>query len=81
MMYATEMASGGIIYTYIATFMNTGTGVQETLRLCLRNLRGSMLVLLMGGIFYVRHWDGFMWHDILTKFYDELYRRSGNIKF
>jgi hypothetical protein len=28
-----------------------------------------MLVLVIGGIYEVRRWDGFMGHDIHTKFY------------
>jgi hypothetical protein len=38
-----------------------------------------MLVLLMGGIYDVRRWDAFMWHDILTKFNKDWYRCSSNI--
>jgi hypothetical protein len=34
----------------------------------------------MGGIYEVRRWDGFMWHDIGTKFHEDRYRRSRNIK-
>jgi hypothetical protein len=25
-------------------------------------------------------WNGFMWHDILTRFHEECYRRSRNVK-
>jgi hypothetical protein len=39
-----------------------------------------MLVLPMGGIYYVCSLDGFMLHDILTKFHEDCYRRSSNIK-
>jgi hypothetical protein len=39
-----------------------------------------MLVLLMGGIYEVSRWDGFMWYDISTKFHEDWYRRSSNIK-
>jgi hypothetical protein len=39
MKYAIEMASCGT--THIPSFMMIGTGVQEILRFCLRNLRGS----------------------------------------
>jgi hypothetical protein len=39
-----------------------------------------MLVLLMGGIYVVFRSDGFMWHDIHTKFHDVLLRYSCNIK-
>jgi hypothetical protein len=38
MIYATEMASGGMIYTCIPSFIKTGKGVQTILRFCLRNL-------------------------------------------
>jgi hypothetical protein len=30
-----------------------------------------MLVLLIEGIDDLRRWDGFMWHDILTKFHED----------
>jgi hypothetical protein len=36
MMYATDMATGGIL----TKFLKIGTGVQAILRFCLRNLRG-----------------------------------------
>jgi hypothetical protein len=50
MQYAVEMASYGMIY--VPRFMKTGTGFQAVLRVCLRNLRGcNMFVLLTGGIF------------------------------
>jgi hypothetical protein len=39
-MYAIEMASGGMIYSYVSSFKKVGTGVQAILRFCLRNLRG-----------------------------------------
>jgi hypothetical protein len=39
-----------------------------------------MLVLLIEGIYEVRRWDGFMWHDIHTKFHKDWYRHSSNIK-
>jgi hypothetical protein len=38
MKYATELASYDTIY--MPSFMKIGTGVQETLRICLSNLRG-----------------------------------------
>jgi hypothetical protein len=38
MKYAFEMASCGMIY--ISCFMKIGTGVQATLRVCLRYMRG-----------------------------------------
>jgi hypothetical protein len=39
-----------------------------------------MLVLLMGGIYDVRHLDGFMLHCILAKLHGDKYRRSSNTK-
>jgi hypothetical protein len=39
-----------------------------------------MLVLLKGEIYDVRRCDDFMWHDIRTKFYEDKYTRSSNIK-
>jgi hypothetical protein len=38
-----------------------------------------MLVLLFEGTCGVCHLDGFMWHDIHTKFYEEWYIYSSNI--
>jgi hypothetical protein len=35
-----------------------------------------VLVLLMGAIYEVRRWDGFTWHDIHTKFREDLFRLS-----
>jgi hypothetical protein len=39
-----------------------------------------MLVLLIRGIYEVHRSDGFMQHDILTKFHEDLYGHSSNIK-
>jgi hypothetical protein len=39
-----------------------------------------MLILLIEEIYDVRRCDGFMWHDIHTKFQEDLCRRSSNIK-
>jgi hypothetical protein len=39
-----------------------------------------MLVLLMARIYDKHRCDGFMWHDILTKFHEDCYRRSSNIE-
>jgi hypothetical protein len=39
-MYTVEMASCGMIYSYLPSFMKIGIGVQAALRFCLRNLRG-----------------------------------------
>jgi uncharacterized protein YraI len=43
---AIEMASGGMIY--IPNFMKIGTGVQATLRFCLKNLRGCNVDVTAG---------------------------------
>jgi hypothetical protein len=40
----------------------------------------SMLVLLMGEIYEVRHWDGLRCHDIHTTFYDDMSRHASNTK-
>jgi hypothetical protein len=53
MIYAVEMASCGMIY--IPSFMKIDIGFHAILRLGLRNLRGCMLVLLMGGIYDICH--------------------------
>jgi hypothetical protein len=39
-----------------------------------------MLVLLIEGIYEVRHWGGFVWHDIHSKFHEDWFRLSSNIK-
>jgi hypothetical protein len=41
MMYAFDMGSCGMIY--IPSFIKIGTGVQQILRFCLRNLRGRIV--------------------------------------
>jgi hypothetical protein len=38
-MKSIEMGSGGMVYTYIQGFMNTGASVQAILRVCLGNLK------------------------------------------
>jgi hypothetical protein len=40
-----------------------------------------MLILLMGGIYDMRRWDGFMRHDTLvrTKFHEDWFRHLSNI--
>jgi hypothetical protein len=73
-----EMAS--VCMIYIPNFMKIGTGFQAILRLYFRNLRGSILVLLMGGYCDVHGWGIFTWHDNLIKFHEEWYRCSSNIK-
>jgi uncharacterized protein involved in cysteine biosynthesis len=40
-----------------------------------------MLVLLMGGIYNVRRWNGLKWHDIYAKFYEDWFRHLSNITF
>jgi hypothetical protein len=40
-----------------------------------------MFVLLIGGIYEVRRLDGFIWHDIPTKFHKDWYRRSAILRF
>jgi hypothetical protein len=39
-----------------------------------------MSVLLMGGIYEVRRFDGLEWHNIHTKFHYKLYGHLSNIK-
>jgi hypothetical protein len=39
-----------------------------------------MFVLLIEGIYEVHRLDGFMWHDKHTKFHEDWYGRSNNIK-
>jgi hypothetical protein len=49
---------------YIPSFSKIGEGVQAILRLCLRNLRNVMLVLVMGNIYELHRWDGLRCLDI-----------------
>jgi hypothetical protein len=79
------MASCGMIYT--PSSMKISTGNQAILRFFFRNSRGCnicitmvitaticedvMLVLLIEGIYKVCQRDGFMWHDIYTKFHED----------
>jgi hypothetical protein len=39
-----------------------------------------MVVLMIEGINKISRSDGFMWHDKRTKFHEDGYRRSSNIK-
>jgi hypothetical protein len=40
----------------------------------------AVLVLLMGVIYEIHCWDGLRWHDKHTKFHEDWYWHSGNIK-
>jgi hypothetical protein len=37
-------------------------------------------VLVKGVIYELHRWDGLKWHDICTKFHEDWFRNSGNIK-
>jgi hypothetical protein len=51
------------------------------LKLTLQQLRETvMLVLLTWGIYYIRQWCGFRWHDIHTKFHKDRLRLSKVVK-
>jgi hypothetical protein len=69
--YAVEMASGGMMYTYIPSFVKISTGVQAILRYVPEMWETAVLILLIGGNCDVRRWDGFMWHDIHMKFHED----------
>jgi hypothetical protein len=47
-MYADNMASCGMIYSYILRFMKIGTGVQAVLRFCLRHVRDCNVSIIDG---------------------------------
>lgn len=51
--YAVHLTSCGMIY--VQSFMHTDVDFQAILRSGLRNLRGLILVLLMGGIYKLRY--------------------------
>jgi hypothetical protein len=55
------MASGAVVN--MQCFMKIGTGVQAILIYYLGDLNAVMLVLLMGGIYDIRH-------DILAEFHE-----------
>jgi hypothetical protein len=37
------------------------------------------MLLLIDGIYELRRWDGFIWHDICTKFHDDWFKHLNNI--
>jgi hypothetical protein len=74
MKYPIEIALCGMIC--IPSFMKIGTGVQEILRFCLRNLRGCNAGISDGGDFLTNHLDGLKWCDISTKFHKDWFRQS-----
>jgi hypothetical protein len=39
-------------------------------------ITSTILLLLMGRIYAVCRWDGLRWHDILTRFHKDRFRRS-----
>jgi hypothetical protein len=39
----------------------------------------TVLVLLTGGLYDVRRWNGLRWHDMHTKFHDNQFRQLSNI--
>jgi hypothetical protein len=43
-------------------------------------LEAAVLLLLIGLIYEVHHWDGLTWHNIYTKFREDRLEHSGNIK-
>jgi hypothetical protein len=61
--------------TYILRFMKTGTGVQEILRFCLINLRGSN-VGITDGIYERCRWDGLRCLDTHTRFHEDWFSHS-----
>jgi hypothetical protein len=73
------MASYGM--KYIPNFMTISPGIQVILRLLPHHWDVVILVLLIEGSYVIRYWDGFMWHDIPTKFHENLCRCSSDIKF
>jgi hypothetical protein len=50
-MYQVEMASFGMIYKYVQSFMTIGIHVEEILRFCFRNLKGSNVGITGGRIY------------------------------
>jgi hypothetical protein len=77
---AIEMDSGGMIYVrtkvheYRYRHLSCVTVITATV------WEPVMLELLIESIYESRRWDGFMLYNIRTKFHEDWYRRSGNIK-
>jgi hypothetical protein len=53
MTYTVEMTPGGLLYA--PSFMTIDSGIQVLLRLLLKKFEAAVLVLLLGGIYEVRH--------------------------
>jgi hypothetical protein len=70
MMCTAEMASGGMIN--IPSFMKVGAGVQVLFSSEI--WEATLLVLLMGRIYVVHHWDGLSCLDVHTKFHKDWLR-------
>jgi hypothetical protein len=78
MKHALEMASDGMIY--IPSFMKIGSGHACNIKVIISTIwEAAVLVLLMGRIYDVCHWDNLRWHGIYTKFHADLFRNWSNI--
>jgi hypothetical protein len=75
MMYAVEMASCGMIYSYLPILMKIAMGVQFALRFCLRNLR----CIIDGRGFQLLRRDVLRCHDTRTNFQKDWFRYSNLI--
>jgi uncharacterized membrane protein YvlD (DUF360 family) len=72
-------------FTVIWVSDTTRTSRKKTL-VCMSNkvkytiLETAMSVLLMGAIYELHKWDGLRWHNIHTKFHNDRFKHSSNIK-
>jgi hypothetical protein len=79
MKYIIQMASDGMIH--VPSFIKIGSGSNIKV-IALIVWEPAVLVLLMGRIYdvHVRRWDGLRRYDIQTKFHDNWFRHSSDIK-
>jgi hypothetical protein len=71
------------VMVFIISFMTIGSAIQVILRLLPTTTtiwETAVLILLMGGIYEISHWNGLRWHDIHTKFHNDQFRHSSDIK-
>jgi hypothetical protein len=79
-MYAVEMDSSSMTHICTKFHDDRFRHLSNTTVITATIGEAIILVLLIEGIYEVRHWIGFMRYDILTKFHEDWYRRSSNIK-
>jgi hypothetical protein len=77
MKYTDELALDGIILRI--KFHDYWFGNSGNIKVITSTIwEAAVLVLLTGSIHDVCHWDDLTWHDIVTTFHKDWYRRSSN---